>query len=193
MAKKKAINLIPQKTKEEVKDEVKKSKINVSGVLFVLLVVSVSLIVLGLNLYARLDYNSKNQKLANSKSDIIALQSTEKMQKTLNRKLSTYEAVKEGDFSADRVLRYLLDVSSDLSNVNSLYVDEGLNFQMEGTASSYSNVARLWHDMSRDKDYFSTVNLQYARKQTDTESPESEGSVIFAFSGKINRENLESL
>lgn len=182
-----SIDLLPQISEEEVEEVEEKGKINLYGVFFVFLVVSVSLIVLGGSLLAQLDYNKQSQNLADAEGEILDLQYLEIKQRTLNNKISTYTSVEDRDFYADVVLQYLMEVTESLSTVRSLYLDDNLTFEVRGYTSSYTNVARLWHDMSRREDFFEIVSLQYARK-----SEENEG-IVFCFKGVIKRESLDKL
>ncbi len=181
-----SINLLPQLSEEEVEKIEQKGKINFYGVFFVFLLVLISLVVLGGNLIVQLRYNNKSQELFNKEKEVVKLQYVEIKQKSLNNKFETYKAVDERDFSADILLQYLIEVSEQLSNVNTLFLDEALNFEIRGNATSYRNVARLWHDMSRQEDYFEVVNLGYARK-TD------EGAIEFSLSGVMKRESIDKL
>jgi len=182
-----SIDLLPQITEEEVEEIEEKGKINLYGVFFVFLVVSVSLVVLGGGLIAQSDYNRQAQNLADTEGEILDLQYLEIKQRTLNNKISTYTAVEDRDFYADVVLEYLMEVTESLSTVDSLYLDDSLSFEVRGRTSSYINVARLWHDMSRQEDFFEIVNLQYARK-----SDEDEG-ITFSFTGVMSRDSLDKL
>jgi hypothetical protein len=62
---------------------------------------------------------------------------------------------------------------------------------VSGRATSYRNVARLWHDMSRQEDYFEYVNLGSANKTEDDD--ETEGNIKFSFNGAINRETVNKI
>lgn len=184
------IDLLPKATEEEIQETVKKGRINLSGVFFIFLVVLFSLAILGGNLLARMEHNNKLDQRAKAESEVESLRYVELRQKTLNQKIETYESVKEYDFNADKVLDYLLDVTEGLSETSSLYVDAEMEFEIRGEATSYSNVARLWHDMSREEDYFENINLEYVRKNT---SDEGEDVVYFQFTGTMIRDNVSEL
>lgn len=184
-----SIDLLPQITEEEVEEIEEKGEINLYGVFFVFLVVSVSLVVLGGNLMTQLDYNKQSQNLANTEGEIMDLQYIEIKQRTLNNKMDIYTVVSDRDFYADVVLQYLMEVTESLSTVDSLYLDDNLSFEVRGRTSSYTNVARLWNDMSQQEDFFELVNLQYARKSEE----EGNECIRFSFTGIMQRESLDKL
>lgn len=181
-----SIDLLPQVTVEEVQEIEKKGKINLSGVFFIFIVVFISLFILGANLYARNQFNTKSQELADSETEVQNLQYVEVKQKTFNNKFDTFTAVQNQDFKSDKVLEYLMEVSSDLSVVDTLYLDNELSFEIKGSTENFSNVSRLWHEMCTQSDYFSIVNLEYARKG-------SKGDITFSFSGVLNPEGVDNL
>ncbi|MEA3357010.1 MAG: hypothetical protein U9Q67_01075 [Patescibacteria group bacterium] len=185
----KSIDLLPQMPEEEIAEVEKKGRINLSGVFFILLIVAMSIMILAADLWVHLDLNSKKQTLADTEAEILSMQYVELKQRTLNNKLDTYSAVMYHDFNSDSVLDYLMEVAEGLGIVNSLYLDDTMKFEMVGKASSYSNVARLWHDMCREKDYFSNVNLDNVRKSDE----DGEIVVRFSFSGYIIKENLDNI
>jgi len=126
------------------------------------------------------------QRLAETENEIERHKLEEIQKKTLDNKLSAYQAVVDQDFNADRVLEYLLEVTEGLSNVRTLYLDNDMKFEIRGTATTYTNVARLWHDMSREEGYFESISLERVSR-TDT------GDVNFVFSGFMVKEQVVTL
>ncbi len=191
MENRKSIDLLPEIPKEEVEKVQKKGKLNLFGVLSIFLVVFVSIIILLLNLFFRIDYNNSDQKLADTNNEVLGLQYVELKQKTLNTKMDTYGSVREHDCSTDVVLEYLLEVAEGLSSVSGIYLDDSMLFQITGKADSYINVARLWHDMAQDEDYFEYVNLESVHLVDGNE--EANDKVTYSFSGKMIKENVDKL
>lgn len=184
------IDLLPQISEEEVVKIEKKGKLNLTGVLFVFLVVLFSLVVLAGNLWVRMEYNKANQQLKDTEGEIRGLQYVEMRQLTFNNKLGTYAVVTRNDFSADKVLNYLLDVAAGVTEVDSLFLGANLDFEIRGRATSYKNVARLWHDMAREEEYFEWISLE---RMSKTEDEDGNPRVSFTFTGKIIKENVDRL
>lgn len=191
MADKQSVNLLPGLSAEKVQQIVKKEKVNLSGVFFVLIIVVFSLIILGVNLWAHTQLNNAKQLRADTETQIRSLGYVAARQQTLNNKLGTYSAVSGQDYNADKVLTYLMEGAQGLATVKRVYVDSNLEFELTGTASNFANVARLWHDMSRDSDYFEYINLQDVSRVAEGGS-ETAG-VSFSFDGKMVRENVNRL
>lgn len=185
-----AIDLLPEVTEVEVKEVKTKGKVNLFGVLAVLIVIVITVVILGGNLLFRLSYNNKNQVLADTKAQVEDYQYIEIEQRTLNNKISTFNAINEYDFSPDTVLTYLRDISQGLTITESFYLNDTMNFELRGKADSYVNVARLWHEMSVQQEYFQYVNLEYVRKDSDSDENED---VMFSFSGRMIKENVDDL
>ncbi len=186
------INLLPGLSQEEVKNIEKKTKLNFSGVLFVFLVVFFSLVILGLNLWVRIDYNATNQKLKNTEGAIRNLSYVETHQKTLENKISTYSTVKESEFSADEILKYLKDTAGNLANVDGLYLDSKLKFELRGSAASFTNVARIWHEMSRDKEYFDNIYLEEVSRSGVADGKGMQTGVRFVFTGVVKQKEIKA-
>lgn len=182
-----SINLIPLPTEEEIEVVVTKGKRNLSGVAFIALVIFIAVLILGLNLWAKLRLNQVNQDIADVENEIKMHQLEEVQKKTLDNKLTAYQTVKNEDFNADKVLSYLLEVAEGLSDVKNLYLDNTLRFEMTGTSSSYTNVARLWHDMTREQEYFESISLERVSRSTET------GKVSFSFSGYVIKDKVKTL
>lgn len=189
MAVTQSIDLLPKATVEEVQEESRRGRVNLSGVFFVFIVVFFSITILGANLLVRLDLNNRKQELADAESEIMKLRYVELKQKTLNNKVSTFGSVQRRDFNSDKVLNYLMDIAQDISTVESLELDDDMRFEISGHTTSYANVARLWHDMSREEEYFESINLEFARRQAIEEG----NRVNFSFSGVMIKENVDNL
>lgn len=179
-----SIDLLPKITEEEVHEIEKKGKINLSGVFFIFLFVLVSLVILGANLVAQLSLNSYNENLSSAEKEVVSLQYVEVKQKTLNNKMGTFDVVQRNDFRSGEVLEYLMEISESLSEVDSLYLDQNLQFEVTAKTKSYADVARLWHELSTEEDYFEYISLEYARLNKDK-------GVSFSFTGVVKEENLD--
>lgn len=185
-----AIDLLPEMSEKQVKHIQKKGKTNVFAVMLVFSVAAITVGILLLNLLTKADVNKKKQLIAEENAKIVSLQYIELKQRTFMTKVQAYEAVREFDFSSDVVLEYLLETASGLSNVRSISLDENLTFSFSGTTDSYINVARLWHDMANQQDYFSTISLDGVSKNEN-----EDGTVVvsFSFSGSMIKENVDKL
>ncbi|MFH1546857.1 MAG: hypothetical protein ABIC57_00040 [bacterium] len=181
------INLIPKPTQEEIDVVVRKDKRSISGVSFIALIIFVAVSILGFNLWSKLRLNQVEQTLVDAENEIKMHQLEEIQKKTLDNKLLAYQSVKNEDFNADNVLSYLLEVAEGLSDVKTLFLDNTLKFEMTGSASSYTNVARLWHDMTREEKYFESISLERVSRSQDT------GKVSFNFSGYVIKDKVEEM
>ncbi|MBN2100337.1 hypothetical protein JW710_00365 [Candidatus Dojkabacteria bacterium] len=182
----KSIDLLPKVTEEEIQTIEKKGRINLFGVFFVLVIIVVSIVVLVGNLLAKMDHNNSIKKRSESEANVKELQYVELKQNTLNNKIATFSTVNSREFRAEVVLEYFMSVSEGLSTVDSLFVDDNLEFEVSGYAGSYSNVSRLWHDLASKEEIFEYVNLEYARTS-------SEGQIFFSFTGKMRRDSVDSM
>ncbi|MBN1618695.1 hypothetical protein JW887_05155 [Candidatus Dojkabacteria bacterium] len=189
MALQTSLNLLPKISEEEVTKIRKKEKISVSGVLFLVIVTFVTLAILIANLLVNSQLSSKKQELSQTESDIVSLRHIELKQNTLNRKITTFTSAEAKDYRADKVLMYLMDVSSRISTVDSIYMNDSLRFEISGSCSSYINVARLWHNLAQEEDYFKVINLDYAQLQ----SVNGEERVSYSIKGTFIKDNLDNL
>jgi hypothetical protein len=191
MQKVSSIDLLPDVPEEEIIKAEKKGKMNIFAIFSIVFIGTATVLVLLANLAAQLEQNVQKEMLAKSRQDILDLQYVEIKQRTFNVKMDTYRTVVDHDFSSDVVLQYLLDVAGRLSTVRSMYLDDTMNFTVSGTADSYLNVARIWHDMSKQKDYFENVNLTGVSK--DLDAPDPSNGVTYNFSGTMIKENVDNL
>lgn len=185
-----SIDLLPEIPEEEVQKVEKRGKLNVFAVFSIFTILFLAVFILLGNLYAQIEFNITNQRLADSKQKILDLQYVELKQKTLVTKMAAYESVRSHDFSSDVILTYLLDVAGEISEVQNLNLDDAMNFSVKGTADSYLNVARIWHNMSEQENYFDTVNLDSVGLM---EKEENETQVRYSFSGNMIKENVDDL
>lgn len=181
------VNLIPGPTEEEVEIVVRRGKRSFSGLIFIAFVIFIAVVILAFNLWVKLRLNQVRQSLAETENQIKQYQLTEIQQKTLDNKLIAYKSVKGQDFNANSVLEYLLEVTEGLSDVKTLYIDNTMKFEVRGTASSYTNVARLWHDMSREQDYFENISLDRVSRSGES------GKVNFVFAGYIIKDQVMNI
>ncbi len=185
-----AIDLLPELSDSQVKKIEKKGKSNVFAVLLVLTVLALTVGVLVLNFLTKMELNMRQNQLAEEKKKIVSLQYLEMKQKTLVTKVNAYTAVREFDFSPDIVLTYLRDTASGLSTVYAINLNENLEFAISGSTDSYMNVARLWHTMASQEDYFEYITLDSV---TRIESEDDSTTVRFIFAGRMNKENIDNI
>jgi hypothetical protein len=186
-----SIDLLPEIPEEEVKEIKQRGRLNLFGVFSIFVVGLATLVILVLTLAARIDYNSKNQRLADTSSEIKSLQYIELKQNTFNTKVDTYTSVQKHDFSSDVILDYLMEVAGRLSVVGGMYLDDSMGFRLTGSADSYMNVARIWHNMAENQDYFEFVNLNSVGREDGTFGGSS--TVLYVFEGKMIRDNVGNL
>lgn len=191
MQKVQSIDLLPDIPEEVIEKAEKKGKMNVFAIFSIVFIGSATVLILLANMAAQIEQNVQKEMLARSRQEILDLQYVEVKQRTFNVKMDTYRSVIDHDFSSDVILQYLSDVAGRLSTVQSMYLDDAMNFTLSGTADSYLNVARIWHDMSKQKDYFEGVNLDGVYK--DIHATDQANSVSYIFSGTMIRENVDNL
>lgn len=186
-----SIDLLPEIPEEEIIKVEKKGKINVFAVFSIFTILFLSVFILLGNLFATVEYNITNQRLADTNRKIMDLQYVELRQRTLNEKMSAYASVRSQDFSADVVLSYLLSVAGELSEVRTLRLDDAMGFSVSGTADSYLSVAKIWHNMCQQENYFETVELKGVSLTDQDENTRSR--VNYSFSGTMIKENVDNL
>lgn len=173
------INLMPEPTKEELKKEKRKTGVNLFSAFAILILVSFSLIILGLNIGMKTWLGREKQVLKNYENDLLSNQEVISANNQILSKFRLYEEVQEATFSPKEVLIYWRELVTDFGNLDSVELQNGLSFEISGSSANLRDLAFLWHLI--------TIDEKVSRATLDSFS-KSDTSSSFNFEGELNFE-----
>jgi len=181
----KGINLIITKTEEEIVVEEKKFKLNLTSVFALVIFVTVTILVFGVNIAYKLTYNIQANKVEELKEtfsqDYYLVTANNKI---LDR-LMFMRGLNETNYSPKQVLNFLNDLTKEYGKILSFTITTDLEFTLVGSTSSYASASKLWHLMIVNKD-IEYVTIRSISKANDT-------SVFITFEGQLNYNSFVKL
>ncbi len=178
------INLIPELSEQEVRVEGRKISLNLGSAFALLVLVIFSIAVVGYNVISKMSLNTKREQLfaleesSRARSDLIGYNDE------ILKRVSLYRDIEQSSFSTKNILDYFNAVSNNLGSINVIEFDSGLQFTLNGTASTLTDASKLWHLLAND-DQISTVTLKSVIK---------DGAVVrFVFEGILNFDSFKTL
>lgn len=171
------INLIPPLTESEKKTETSKFKLNLSAAYTLLFLVVLSILVLGFNGISRMALNSRKEALfdlerkSNLRSDLLSYNDE------IVRRVNLYKTIEGSTFSSKEIVEYWQSIAQGFAQINNVELTKSLGFTVSGTATSLTNVSRLWFLLANDS-WVANVNLKTVVKDGT--------SARFTFEGELN-------
>ena len=146
------INLIPTMTKEEIKVDEKKKKINVSALVSLSLLFSVSILITGFNIISKIQLNTEKDKLFAYEKSIEAYNQFILGNNEILERVSLYKDIQEGKFSTKAVVDYVESIAtkSGSSELIEFSFSGGRGFSFTGEAQDLEDVAKLWYLLTND-------------------------------------------
>jgi hypothetical protein len=179
------INLVPKATEQEIVLEGTKSTFNLSGALAILIFVVISMVIFGYNVVTKIELNnakldvSKAETAMQEKSDLVV------MNEEMLKRIRIFNTVQTNAVSYKDVFDYWQLVSNTTSSLENIKLSSALNFTVNGTADSVSDVAKMWHLLSTDKRVIN-VNLKSMGAGTGSISYEFEGTLDYDYFKELN-------
>jgi hypothetical protein len=177
------VNLIPKKSEAEITKEKKKFSFSISSMISLLILILLSLGVVLFNIISKRQLNNAKESLYNKEIELESY--TDKMisnEEILDR-IDLYREIQEGVFSPKEIVQYILGVVDRSGSVTVRTFDLGddLSFEMDGSTTDLSVVARLWYLLGTD-DNIITINLNSVGK--------GDTGVSFSFQGELNADKF---
>ncbi len=177
------VNLIPKKSRGEIKKEKKKFSFNLSSILSLIILITLSLGIVFFNILSKQQLNVAKEKLYARETELG--ENTDKIisNEAIVERIDLYKHLQQGVFSPKEILEYIIQVVNRAGNITIRTFELGndLGFEMSGNSSDLSVVARLWYLLGID-DNIITVNLESVGK--------SDSGVSFTFRGELNSSNF---
>jgi hypothetical protein len=179
------INLVPKKSKQEIKKEEKKFSFSISSILSLILLVTLSLGVVFYNIISKQQLRSAKRRQSEMESQLQAYSDKYISHEEIIERIDLYKGVKSAVYSPREVVEYVMEIVERQSNVEvrSFDIDDSLEFEMSGGTDNLETVAKLWYMLGVDR-YILNINLSGVSK-TDT-------GANFSFEGELDRDKFIS-
>lgn len=180
------INLVPVMSKEEVKDEEKKKKVNVTSLISVPLLFSISILVVGFNIASKIQLNTEREKLYAKEEEMGLYKQYLIDNNDILDRIFLYKDIQEGRFSTKEVVEYIQDIAKrgGNSNVSEISFSGTTAFEFSGRARDLEGVAKLWYLLVNDE-RIENVDLKSVSK--------SDEGTRFVFSADLKISSFENL
>lgn len=177
------INLVPKKSKQEIKKEEKKFSLSISSILSLILLVTLSLGVVLYNIISEQQLRTAKQRQSEIETQLKTYSDKYLSHQEIIKRIDLYKGVKSAVYSPREVVEYVMDIVERQSNVEvkSFNIDDSLEFEMSGGTDNLETVAKLWYMLGIDQ-YILNINLSGVSK-TDT-------GANFSFEGELDRDKF---
>jgi len=177
------VNLIPKKSKEEIVTEKKKFSFSVSSIVSLLILVILSLGIVLFNIISKQQLNSAKEQLYTKEAELEEYTDKIISNEEILDRIDLYKRLQKGVFSPKEILQYVMGVveRSGSVTVKSFDIGNNLSFEVSGSTTELSVVAKLWYLLGID-DNIITINLSSVGKNDD--------GVTFSFEGQLNTDNF---
>jgi hypothetical protein len=179
------INLVPKKSKQEIKKEEKKFSFSISSILSLILLVILSLGVVFYNIISKQQLTSAKQRQNNLENELQSYSDKYISHQEIIDRIDLYKGVKSAVYSPREVVEYVMEIVERQSNieVKSFNIDDSLKFEMSGGTDDLESVAKLWYMLGIDQ-YILNINLSGVSK--------TETGANFSFEGELDRDKFIS-
>lgn len=174
------VNLIPKKSVAQVKKEKKKFSFNVSSILSIVILLSLSLGIVLYNIISREQLNASKKRLYEREAELEGYADIITANDEILDRVDLYIFLQKGVFSPKEIIEYIMSIVDRSGNVSIRSIDIGntLDFEMSGNTTDLSIVAKLWYLLGVDSN-IDTVNLESVGK--------SDTGASFSFRGQLNQ------
>jgi len=173
------VNLIPKRSKAEVKKEKKKISFSISSMISLVVLVLLSLGVVFFNIISKQQLNSAKEDLYEGEAELGVYSDKILSNSEILARTDLYKFLEKGVFSPKEILEYVLNVTDRSGNITIRTFDIGndLSFEMSGSTSDLAVVAKLWYLLGIDEN-IENINLESVGK--------NDKGASFSFRGQLN-------
>lgn len=184
------INLIPTMSEEEVKKEEKKKKVNLTSLVSLSLLFSISILVVGFNIISKIQLDNQKEKVAEMEREIESYSNLITGNTEILERIFLYEDIQKGKFSTKLVIDHFRNLVSKTggSTLGDFSFPGNKGFEFSGRAQSLEDVAKLWYLLLNDEKSES-VELKSVSRSSEGASFSFTGDLkIDEFRGSIGGE-----
>jgi hypothetical protein len=147
-----SINLIPTLSKEEVVKEEKKKNLNVGSIVSLLILVVVSILIVGFNIFSKVELNQEKKVLQGDENNMMSSSDKITSSNEISARAVLYQDILGQSYSPKQVIDYLNAIAarSGTAYITKLTLGDSLSFEMDGQASNLNDVSKFWYLLSND-------------------------------------------
>lgn len=177
------INLIPSMSEEEIVVSERKKKVNVSSLVSLSLLFSISILVIGFNIVSRIQLNAQQEKLNEQEKRIQGYSQIISGNVEILERVFLYQDIQKENYSRKSVVQYLETVATKSGNniLNDFTFSGGESFEFSGEGQSYEDVAKLWYLLTNDSKTENVELKSFSRSQQ---------TARFTFGGSVKVEEF---
>lgn len=182
----KGVNLIPVMTKDQIEEEEQKKKVNVTSLVSVSLLLSISILVVGFNIASKIQLNNERAKLFAKEEEMALYEQYIIDNNDILDRVYLYKDIQEGAFSVKEVVEYIQDIGlkSGNSTITEISFSGASSFEFSGNSKDLEGVSKLWYLLVNDSK-MENIELKSVSK--------SEQGSRFSFSGELKVDEFVNL
>jgi hypothetical protein len=175
----KSVNLIPVMSREEVKEEEKKKKMNKGSLVSLLFLFTVSILVVGFSIVSQIELNYQKEKLYELEENLKVYNQLIIDNNQILERVYLYKDVQEGRYSTTEIVNHIQGILDRGSNTSfSTFGFSGkTGIDFSGETRDLEELSKIWYLLSNDPK-LDKVNLKTLSKGST--------NVSFNFEANIN-------
>jgi Tfp pilus assembly protein PilN len=174
-----SVNLIPVMSREEIKQEEKKTKMNKGSLISLLFLFAVSIVIVGFNIISRIQLNSQEKKLIEYENELASYNQIIIDNNQILERIALYEDIQRGRYSTTKVVDYIQNILTKTAGSSfstfGFAGTTGINFR--GECRDLEELAKLWYFLANDPK-LEKVELKSMSKGSSSVSFTFEANII---------------
>jgi hypothetical protein len=147
------------------------------------ILVILTLVVVLFNILSKQQLNAAKEKLYKRETELETYTDKIISNEEILDRIDLYKHLQEGVFSPKEIVEYMMSVINKAGNISirTIDLDNSLGFEMNGSTTELSVVARLWYLLGTDGN-IETINLNSVGK--------GDTGVSFSFEGQLDTDKF---
>ena len=148
----KSVNLIPVMSREEIKEEEKKKKINKGSLISLLFLFSISILIVGFSIISQIQLNYQKEKLFEYEEELSSYNQVIIDNNEVLQRIALYQDVQRDRYSTTKVVDHIQGIldRSGASSFSSFGFSGRTGIDFRGDARDLEELAKLWYLLTND-------------------------------------------
>lgn len=175
----KSINLIPVMSREEVKEEKRKTRMNKASLVSLLILFGISIVIVGFSIISRIQLNYQKEKLFKHEEELTAFNQIIIENNQILERVALYNDVQKDRYPITKVINHIENILSKSagSSLSQFAFSSSTGINFRGETRDLAELAKLWYLLANDPK-LKEVNLKSFSKSTSSVSFTFEAAIL---------------
>lgn len=148
----KSINLIPVMSREQIKQEDRKNKMNKTSLLSLLFLLAISIVVVGFSIISQIQLNFQKEKLFEYEEELSKYNQLIIDNNQIQTRLFLYQDIQRGRYSTTQVVDHIQSILSKTagSSISTFGFSSGSHINFRGESGNLEELSKLWYLLVND-------------------------------------------